>query len=128
MNEYKSKDGCTDENCMTCSLVEEFSLMIKDDVHWENALRHILDVAFTKDDELMSDILDESYGIGFHDGIMFGIEQSQKALDNVHEFMANKIAEDESNDSEIEEEDDVIIFKGEDDTDDDIQKIIKRNQ
>lgn len=124
----KPQEKCNDEDCLSCQLVSEFELMIKDDVHWENALRHILDVAFTKDDELMSDILDESYGIGFHDGIMFGIEQSQKALDNVHEFMANKIAKDESDEDNIDEEDDVIIFKGEDDTDDDIQKIIKRNQ
>lgn len=123
---------CTDENCITCSLVEEFSLMVKDGVNWENALRHVLDVAFTQDNEMISDLMDETYSTGFHDGIMFGVEQSQKALDNVHEFMASKIADDEATfEAKNDEYDDEIEFE-EDDTKevtaDDIQAIIKNDK
>lgn len=124
----KPLDKCDDANCLTCQLVTEFGEQVKQGTHWQDAVRYILAVAFNKEDELMSDILEESYGIGFHDGIMFGIEQSQKALDNLHTHMANKIAEDESDEPKFDEEDDVIIFKDEDDTDDEIQKIIKKNQ
>ncbi|WP_144509952.1 hypothetical protein [Bacillus sp. FJAT-22090] len=126
MNDYNEQEKCTDDKCITCSLTEEFGLMIKDGVHWENALRHILDVALTKDEEFLSDLLDESYGIGFHDGIMFGVEQSQKALDSVHDYMSSKIAEDELNDFDNEGQEYEITLSDED-SDDEIQRIIKNN-
>ena len=121
-----NQQECTDDKCITCSLVSEFGEMIKDGVHWENALRHILDVAFTQDDEHMAEILDECYSTAFHDGIMFGIEQSQKALDNVYDFMENKIAEDEAKFNSVDEPEDLIPFDEEDDNDK-IQRLIQDN-
>ena len=121
------QEKCTDDTCITCSLIEEFRIMVKDDVPWENALRHILDVAFTKDDEHIAEILDECYSMAFHDGIMFGIEQSQKALDNVSDFMENKIAEDETKFNSVDEPEDLIPFENEEDDNDKIQRLIKGN-
>lgn len=124
----KPIESCDDDNCLTCELVNEFGEMIKEGTNWQDALRYVLAVAFSKEEETLVAAVENAYEEGTHDGVMHGIEQSQKALDNLLTLMVNKIANDMSGASKIEEDDDVIIFKGEDGTDDDIQKIIKKNQ
>lgn len=120
----KPIETCEDDNCLTCQLCLEFGQMIKEGTHWEDAVRYVLAVAFSKEEETLLLTAESSYGEGFHHGVMFGIEQSQKALDNVHTHMTNKIAEDESDNDNIDE---LMDLMDKDDTDE-IQKIIENNQ
>lgn len=126
----ENEDLCEVEKCPTCQLtdqlVEEFSQMVYEDVQWENALRHVLGIAFAKDDEMIAELVDSTYTEGFHHGVMVGIENAQMAMENLGEYMANKIAEDEKTFNEM---DDLIIFDDEvEESFDDIQAIIKKNQ
>lgn len=129
MNSNESQE-CTDDKCIACSLTEEFGDMVKDGVHWENALRHVLDVALTKDDETIADILDEAFSVGFSEGLLFGIEQSKKNLNLLYDIVEDEIAE-KLNEDDSEEED-VIIYEeiGENANEtlsDYIQRIIKED-
>lgn len=121
-----------EEECPMCKLTDdlvlEFGQMIKDGVHWENALRHVFDVYVTKQDEDLADLADEFYTNGFHDGLMTGIENAQNTLESLGEFMAEKIAEDEKT---FEAIDDMLNAKEDVENTgvtDDIQEIIRKNQ
>lgn len=120
----KPIETCDDDNCLTCQLCLEFGQMIKEGTHWENALRYVLAVAFSKEEETLSAAVETAYEEGIHHGVMHGIEQSQKSLDNLLTLMANKIANDLLGVTEIEEEE--IQFY--EDGTDAIQKIIENNQ
>lgn len=123
----ENEDLCEDEKCPTCQLtdqlVEEFSQMVYEDVQWENALRHVLGIAFAKDDELLAELMDENYSLAFHDGIMFGIEQAQKEIGQLAQNMSEKILSDEAKLVMMFEEDDFT-----EEVQDDIQAIIKKSQ
>lgn len=125
-----NSQGCTDDNCPTCSMIKdltlEFGEMVSDNVAWDKALEYVLRSALDSEDLEMEELIRDVYGSGFSDGLKFGIEQSKRSLDELYEGTVEMLSEDELNVSEID--DDVIIFKDEDDTDDKIQKIIKRNQ
>lgn len=117
-------ETCEDDNCLTCQLVTEFGEMIKEGTHWEDALRYALAVAFSKEEETLLASVETAYEEGIHHGVMHGIEQSQKSLDNLLTLMANKIADDLLGVTEIKEEE--IQF--DEDGTDAIQKIIENNQ
>lgn len=108
---------CNEENCLTCSLVDEFSNLIKEDIHWENALRYVLEVALLKEDEYMESLVKGVYGDGFSEGVLYGIKQSQLRLQDYYNDIDDFI------------EDDLIILDDEvEESVDDIQTIIKKNQ
>lgn len=65
-NYNETEETC---NCMTCDLVEEFSSLIKENVDWESALRHVLGVAMNASDEFLTNTVDEAYNEGLVDGI-----------------------------------------------------------
>lgn len=133
-NENNFNEQCGDE-CITCTLVDEFKQLVKDDVEWENALRHVLDIMRI---EMVKDIEssnEESFEIGYKVGILDGIEQAHDSLVDLHSFIEgrfeNAIEDDDSDDIDEYEQnaelDDEIIFDEEDD-DDKIQRIIKQDK
>lgn len=146
-DETNNLDSQCGENCITCQLVDEFKDMVKADVHWENALRHVIDIVrieMVKDADLL---IEESYIAGYEHGILDGIEQAQSIMGDLYNEYDKKLNIDstdttdndtddsdeiEDDDSDVfingEEYDDKITFIDEDDENDKIQKLIKEDK
>lgn len=82
-----------EESCIVCDLVSEFKLMCDEDVHWENALRHVLHVALEIKDEVVADLVDEQYTLGYEEGLATGVNNAVLAMSEYAEATEDKIAE-----------------------------------
>lgn len=113
MNNYQeTEEEC---KCITCELVSEFEALVKENVDWESALRHVLGVATKVSDEQVADMMDEVY----RDGMIEGIREAAESMID----LADKLENDDLDDTEVETE------KVEDLTDaqvEEIQSILRR--
>lgn len=126
MSDYNNyEDDNTECDCPTCSLVDEFKALIKDNVDWESALRHIIYTATNQDDEIVSEIIEEIYSEAFEDGMLFSLEQTQKSLNKFVEDTSDEIYEvrDRRENPDDYDEPTVEIEKVEDLTDEQFESI-----
>lgn len=132
MSNYEEENEVCE--CIVCEMVEEFRELVKDEVDWESALRHVLHLTITKsesvDDEMISELVDEVYMDGFTDGLEAGVDKAHSLMLALVEDTDERIAEFRNGELDEDIEDEADNDGIEDLTDEqfiDIQKIISKD-
>jgi flagellar motor switch protein FliG len=115
-----------EEKCLACALVEEFKELVDDNVNWEEALRYVIHIAKDIKDDIVADLVDEQYTLGFEDGLTMGVEKAASLVNEMVEYTKEEIvayrAEREAElNGEVEEESEEI----EDISDEDFEEYAK---
>jgi flagellar biosynthesis/type III secretory pathway protein FliH len=133
-NENEVNEELEEEKCLACDLVLEFKQLIDDEVHWENALRHVLHVALEVKDETMAEFVSEAYSEGYEDGLTTGVVNAAKTMNDLVEATDKQIAEFQAereklkNPDEVEAEQVEVIEDISDEEFDKIAKLIRENK
>jgi hypothetical protein len=117
-----------EDECLGCQLVDEYFELIKDGMDAESALRYVIHVAMNVKDDIIADLVDEQYTLGYEDGLKLGVEKAASLVNEMAEYTKEEIiayrAEREAelkDEVEVEEESEEI----EDISDEDFEEYAK---
>lgn len=81
--------------CNVCDMVDEFRELVKDEVDWESALRHVLHMTISKtqtiEDELLAEVVDDAFSEGFEEGVLSTLTQAQELMDSFVDEVTDKV-------------------------------------